>query len=248
MKIVVWLFAAGLVLGQDLAGVLKQGQAIYAKSCSSGYCHGAAGAGAGAPRLAGRGFDQAFINSVVTRGVTGTAMPAFNPGLAAPDRAAVVAYIASLNGIANPAIPRGAPPIAARALSPEQARGKALFSDATRGFARCSTCHEVNGIGIPVAAPFTKLPANAAALKDLVTPGGSTAILAGESMPVLIVSRKAQSVIFYDLTSVPPVLRTVAPAEIQIREGSSWRHGPQMGSYTSAEELNAILMYLRTAL
>ena len=39
----------------------KTGEAIFAQSCSSGYCHGSKGAGSGAPRLSGRGFDQAIV-------------------------------------------------------------------------------------------------------------------------------------------------------------------------------------------
>jgi hypothetical protein len=47
----------------------------------------------------GRGFDQAFINNTVTRGVAGTAMSGFAANLSPPD---LIAVIASLNGIANP--------------------------------------------------------------------------------------------------------------------------------------------------
>jgi hypothetical protein len=63
-------------------------------------------------------------------------------------------------------------------------------------------------------------------------------------MPALIVSKKSNAVMFYDLTAPPPVLRTEAPASVQIRDGSPWRHASVIGAYSDAE-LAAILTYLR---
>src|SRR5713101_6063966 len=81
---------------QNLQDVLKQGEQVFVKSCATGYCHAAkGGSGGGAPRLAARGFDQPYINSIVNRGVAGTAMPGFASSLSVVDRAAVVAYVAT---------------------------------------------------------------------------------------------------------------------------------------------------------
>ena len=100
-----WLvIVPALLQAQNIQDVLKQGEEVFSKGCSVGYCHGPKGAGGGAPRLAARGFDQAYINNTVSSGVSGTAMPAFAKTLSRPDLAAVVAYIASLNGIGNPNI------------------------------------------------------------------------------------------------------------------------------------------------
>src|SRR6185312_11411653 len=101
---------------------------------------------------------------------------------------AVVAYVATLNGIANPALGAEAELPSARALTGDAARGTDLFKEAVRGFGRCSTCHEVAGFGIPVAASIVKVPASAAALKALATPNVKTAALDGESMPALVLS------------------------------------------------------------
>jgi mono/diheme cytochrome c family protein len=239
-----------LAAGQNLPDVLKQGEAVFAKSCATGYCHGARGTAGGAPRLAARGFDQAFIINTVSRGVSGGGMPAFGTSLSRPELVAVVAYVASLNGISNPAVaPPGPPSGDSRtgpALTGDAARGRDLFSDALRGFGRCSTCHEVNGIGIPVAAPIANVPANAQALRNLATPQTSTANLAGESMPALVLSKGTRNVIFYDLSTPPPVLRTVEPAGVRLTDGSSWRHSAVIGGYNDAE-LGAVLAYLRAA-
>jgi mono/diheme cytochrome c family protein len=225
------------------------GEKVFAQSCATGYCHGAKGTPAGAPRLAGRGFDQAYIANTIMRGLPGTAMPGFVSTLSRADLVAVVAYVAGLNGIANPSInlgpgPGGAAGPAEPALSAEAERGRALFFDALRGFGRCSTCHEVNGVGISVTTPIGKIPADAAALRALATPAVRTASVAGDAMPALIVSQAKTRALFYDLTSVPPVLRTVDPGALKVAEGGAWRHASVIGAYSVAE-LASILAYLR---
>lgn len=225
------------------------GEKVFAQSCATGYCHGARGAPAGAPRLAGRGFDQAYITNTIMRGLAGTAMPAFGTTLSRTDLTAVIAYVAGLNGIANPSINLGpggpgAPGPPETPLSAEAERGRALFFDAIRGFGRCSTCHEVNGVGIPVATPFSQVPADAAALRAIATPDVRTATVDGEAMPALIVSQNKTRALFYDLTSVPPVLRTVDPGAFKVAAGSAWRHASVIGAYNDAE-LASILAFLR---
>jgi cytochrome c553 len=224
------------------------GEKAFSQSCATGYCHGAKGTPAGAPRLAGRGFDQAYITNTVMRGLPGTAMPAFGTTLSRADLAAVIAYVATLNGITNPTVNLGPGGGAAGpeqpALSPEAERGRVLFFDAVRGFARCSTCHEVSSIGISVTTPIAKIPSDPAALRALQTPDVATATVAGESMPALIVSRGKTRALFYDLTSVPPVLRTVDPGALKVAQGSTWRHASVIGSYNAAE-LASILSFLR---
>ena len=243
-RAVLLLSLAALMSAQDL---VRQGEAVFSKSCATGYCHGARGTTGGAPRLAARGFDQAFIASTVQRGVPNTAMPAFAATLSRADLNAVVAYVASLNGVTSSSTTgSGGPPGPPDArLTGDAARGRDLFSDSVRSFGRCSTCHEVGGIGIPIATPIAKVPADAAALKALATPQISTATVGSDPMPALVVSKKASAVMFYDLTSVPPVLRTQLPASVQTRDGSTWRHSSVIGAYTDAELL-AIVSYLRT--
>jgi mono/diheme cytochrome c family protein len=235
-----------------LAWSQSLGEKVFAQSCATGYCHGAKGTPAGAPRLAGRGFDQAYITSTVMRGLPGTAMPAFGTTLPRGDLVAVIAYVASLNGIASPSINLGPGPVAGGpaepALSAEAERGRALFFDAVRGFGRCSTCHEVNGIGIPVTTPIGKIPTDAAALRALATPEVRTATVSGEvPMPALIVSQGKTRALFYDLTSAPPVLRTVNPDALKVSEGSAWRHASVIGAYNDAE-LASVLAFLREAI
>jgi len=131
-------------------------------------------------------------------------------------------------------------------LPPEAARGRELFFDSLRGFGRCSTCHQVDGFGVPVASPIAIIPADAAALRRLATPHVETAMVAGESFPALVVSRRKNQTKLYDLTAPPPVLRTLAPASVTLKQASDWQHARVLSTYSDAE-LQAILAYVRTA-
>jgi mono/diheme cytochrome c family protein len=239
-----------LALSCAAQNVAKRGEEVFAKSCATGYCHGVKGASSGAPRLAGRGFNQAYINNVVTRGIPGTGMASFATTLSRADLMAVVSYVAMLNGIAHPTIgsdDEDAPASTGPKLTGEAARGARLFTEAVRGFGRCSTCHEVGGFGLSVAAPIQQVPVSVAALKALATPNVKTGTLDGESMPVLVLSESRQSTLFYDLTSAPPVERNAQPGAVKFTDGSTWRHSSVMGAYSDAE-LGAILTYLREAI
>jgi mono/diheme cytochrome c family protein len=195
--------------------------------------------------LAGRGFNPAYISGVVSRGIPGTGMRSFATVLSRPDLVAVVAYVATLNGVSDPNVSLdGAPATSSGpALTSEAARGARLFSEAVRGFGRCSTCHEVGGFGISVAAPIAQVPASVAALKALATPNLKTGTLDDESMPVLVLSDGKQSTLFYDLTSAPPVERNAQPGSVKFTDGSNWRHSSVIGAYNDSE-LAAILAYL----
>jgi mono/diheme cytochrome c family protein len=247
MRWLPWLLVIAPAWGQSVQEMVAQGEKVFNQTCATGYCHGLKGGSGGAPRLAARGFDEAYINATMTRGVSGTAMPAFATSLSRSDFVAVAAYVATLNGIATPNVNvgggrAGGPPM--EALPREAARGRALFFDSLRGFGRCATCHEVNGMGIPVASAIAKLPPDAAALRALATPGVRTATIGGESMPALVVSQGKTRTIFFDLTSLPPVQRTLDTGAASLAEGSRWSHASVLGAYSDSD-LESILAYLR---
>jgi mono/diheme cytochrome c family protein len=245
MKVLALLFA--LALSCAAQNVAKRGEEVFAKSCATGYCHGVRGASSGAPRLAGRGFNQTYIINVVMRGIPGTGMASFATTLSRPDLIAVVAYVATLNGIADPRIGSdddAAPASTGPKFTGEAARGARLFTEAVRSFGRCSTCHEVGGFGVSVAAPIAQVPASVAALKALATPNVKTGTAGDESMPVLVLSDQKQGTLFYDLTSAPPVERNAEPGSVKFTDGGSWRHSSVIGAYSDSE-LAAILTYLR---
>jgi hypothetical protein len=82
--------------------MVQQGKEIFDKSCATGYCHGPGGLTAGgAPRLAARGFDEAYIDRVVSNGLPGTAMPGFAGSFQRREVVEVIAYVATLNGLSR---------------------------------------------------------------------------------------------------------------------------------------------------
>jgi mono/diheme cytochrome c family protein len=228
-----------LILIPAIAFAQTQGEKIFNQTCATGYCHGSKGATGGAPRLAARGFDQAYIDTTIARGIPGSAMPAFGSTLSRSDLTAVAAYVGSLNQVAAPTA--GAK---AKALSPDATRGRELFSEAARSFGRCSTCHEVNGVGIPVATSIAAVPPNVASLRALATPHVRTAVVEGETIPALVIGEGKRGTILFDLTSSPPVQRWLDPGTVKLTESSNWRHVSAISSYNDAE-LAAILAYLR---
>jgi mono/diheme cytochrome c family protein len=239
------LLVAGFCRGQNPGAMVKRGENIFATTCATGYCHGVRGTASGAPRLAGRGFNGGYIYQVVSRGISGTGMQSFAARLSQPDLAAVVSYVASLNGVAAPGPGEGQErPEAGPALSAEAARGQRVFTEATRSFGRCSTCHEVGGLGISVATPIVRVPESVAALRALATPDVKTATAGSETMPALVLSNGKRETLFYDLTSVPPVERNAEPGSVVFTDTSNWRHSAVIGAYNDSE-LGAILIYLR---
>ncbi len=225
-------------------GDTGNGEKIYNQSCATGYCHGVKGTSGGAPRLASRGFDAAYITRVVRDGIQGTGMPAFGSQLSRPDLGAVTAYVGTLNGIAPTALAipdRGMP---RRQLPPEAAKGRALFYDAIRGFGRCSTCHQVDGTGIAVADPIAKIPDSVAALRAIGSPHIVSATAEGSTFPALVLSKGSVSVKLYDLTTKPPVLRTFLAKEVQLGSVSNWSHNSAMAAYNDSE-LASVLAFLK---
>jgi mono/diheme cytochrome c family protein len=235
---------------QNVQEAVKRGEEIFNRTCT-GYCHGPKGQPGGAPRLAGRGFDQDFIFNTVTQGVPGTRMVSFTKTLTRAEVVAVVAYVATLNDITNPDLTFKAHFGEAPDFKPERSQlplkavpGHELFFDAVRGYGRCATCHEVNAMGIPVATAIDKVPEGVRALRAMATPQVQTATFEGETMPALVVSKGKERTVFYDLTSVPPVLRTADSSAVSISEGSAWNHASVLSSYNDAE-LASILEFLR---
>lgn len=240
--------ASASVAAVDGNEVLERGATVYRESCATGYCHGSNGSMAGAPRLVARGFDTAYIRSVVSEGVPGTSMAGFASTLAPDDLLAVMTYVANLNDIRNPTFTTtGGLGVAAApqrpALSAQGERGRALFFDADKGVGRCATCHELEGLGIPVAGPMMQIPESIPALRALQTPQVQQISVMGESMPGLMVANGVAGVLFYDLSTAPPVLRTLPAATPVATGASNWSHAGFLAAY-SEEELQAVLAYL----
>lgn len=242
-KLLVLLLPAIAFAQAPNAATLAKGLDIFNKSCATGYCHGVAGAEGGAPRLAARGFDDAYVTNVVRNGIHGTGMPAFGDFERA-DFLAVVAYVDSLNGVVPALGPAAAAPPARPKLAPDAQKGRELFADQVRGLTRCSNCHQVDGLGIAVTLAIQKVPENVAALRALATPKVETATAEGDTFPALVLNRNGSQPKLYDLTIPPPVLRTFTKGTVTFKAGSDWKHENMLAPYNE-QELTAILAFLK---
>ena len=240
-RVLLFIMFSAACFGQNAA--VTKGLDIYNKTCGTGYCHGVGGTAGGAPRVAARGFDDAYVMQVVRLGIPHTGMPAFGT-MERADLLAVVAYVDSLNGVTPPANPNlGAGPVRPK-LSAEAQKGREYFADQVRGMTRCSVCHQADGLGFPVTLPLKMIPANLADLAQIKTPALETATAEGDTFPALALDKNGSQPKVYDLTTPPPVLRTFAKGSITFKAGSAWKHADMLKPY-SEQELELILVFLR---
>ena len=252
------MIAVALLLAQAAAdpALVTRGERIFAQSCSVGYCHGVAGAAGRGPRLRGRSFSKDYLYNVTRDGIPSSAMPAWKGRLKDEDIRAVVEYVASLASAgdaappANP-MPPGVGPASLPGFSgpPQAARGRSLFSDPARE--NCAICHAVGGRGIAIGPDLTAVK-DAAEMTARIHATESRQVLAaklqsGEQFPALLVSQTGDQVRLYDLTSTPPVLRTLAKSQVvALSQTPAWRHADFSKDYSGAE-LEDIAAYLRWA-
>ncbi|MBI2680900.1 MAG: c-type cytochrome [Candidatus Solibacter usitatus] len=254
------ILAAALMMAQSAAApaTIARGETIFAQTCSVGYCHGAAGTAARGPRLRGRTFPREYLDRVVADGIPNSAMPGWKDRLKPDDMRAVVEYVVSLATAteaappANPMPPGVGPATLPNFNGPRLAeRGHSAFFDATRD--NCGICHAMGGRGNAIGPDLAKIAEKSP--RDVVAAVGSvkaqhvlTATLAdGETFPALQFAQNGGQIQLFDLTVIPPVLRTFNRAEVtSLRANPSWAHRDVAKIYTAAE-LGDIAVYLRWA-
>lgn len=160
------VFFAPRAWAQDHVGPYPQadieyGSKIFAVQCST--CHGMTGDQvAGVNLRSGQlkhVFSDADLRTVITNGISGTAMPPHSFGPA--ELAAIVAYIRNMATFN-----------AGSATLGDASRGEALFN----GAGNCGSCHRVNGKGPRVAPDMSNIGALRTAdllAKSLVDPTGA---------------------------------------------------------------------------
>jgi len=243
-----------LLLAQSAAAAAPaaSGERIFMATCAVGYCHGVGGAANRGPRLRGRAFETGYVERTVRRGIPNSAMPAFEGKLNEADLMAVVAYVA---GIAAPAAAGAAtkapsePSKPSAAMPAELATGRSLFQDATRE-ARCAICHQAGGIGQKagpdvVAAARRDPEGLVAAIRSSRAKEVRRAVLrSGEAFPVRIAAEMPRMVRVFDLSGLPPVLRTLRREDIvSLDPDPEWGHARAAVGYSDAE-LAEIARYL----
>src|SRR5579883_1158968 len=126
---------------------VTRGADLFRVTCAVVYCHGAEGAAARAPRLAGRNFQAGELFDLIVDGKAGTGMPGFGAQLSTDEIEAVTQYVLSLSGTsAGASAPVG--PITSKIPAAAE-KGRGLFFDAVR-MGGCGKCHELEDRGSAV--------------------------------------------------------------------------------------------------
>lgn len=250
------MIALALLFAQTVAvtAAVGRGEQIFAQNCSVGYCHGVAGAAGRGPRLRGRSFSKDYLYNVTRDGIPSSAMPAWKDRLKDDDIRAVVEYVASLATATDPPPASPMPPGVGPAAMPSfkgpapAARGHELFFDPVR--ANCSVCHAVGGRGIAIGPDLTASQP-AGMLSEIGATRSKHVLTArlkdGEEFSALLAEQSSDQVRLFDVTFVPPVLRTIfRPELMSLDPNPNWRHADFVKDY-SRPELDDIVVYLQWA-
>jgi len=131
-------------------------------------------------------------------------------------------------------------------------RGRELFTNAKKGVA-CKTCHQLGGVGTAIAPDLTNMASNGSVHSIVLTMHMTmtehvyrvrTAV---NSFPGILKQKYGDRVEYYDLSQIPPVLRTLNSKEIVSTErDEKWRHPPALAHY-SAQELADVIAFIKFA-
>ena len=240
------------------AAEVAQGGNLFSITCSSSFCHGDAGIGARGPSLHNRNFTPDFVRNTVTNGRSGTPMPAFKDSLSQAELAMIVGYVMSLSpnnhnedmATAAPAVASPAPV----ALSAKALAGSALFFDPTRA-AECALCHSYKEQGGPIGPDLTGIAKRTPRdiYQGMIKPTAPNpdypvvSVTAENSQTVTgILKQKTDAVVqLYDLSSVPPVLRSFYSAKIGTAPATA-PYAHDMSGY-SPDDIAALITFLKSA-
>jgi putative heme-binding domain-containing protein len=255
------MLIAGRAQAVPLAAEAPPDANLFSVTCGSSFCHGEAGIGARGPSLKNRNFLPDFVRNTVLNGRSGTPMPSFKDSLSQAQLEIIVGYVMSLSpnhhnentgGAATATAPAPAAP--ATALSAKAQAGEAIFFDMSRPSA-CAACHSYREQGGPVGPDLTWIAKRSPReiYQGIVKP-----IAANPDYPIVslitedgkavtgILKRKTDAVAqIYDLSSAPPVLRSLYGAKIDTAP-APLPYGHDLSGY-SKDDLAALVTYLKSA-
>ena len=138
------------------------------------------------------------------------------------------------------------------APTPQIERGRELFTNAKKGVA-CKTCHSLGGVGTAIGPNLTNMASNGSVHSIVMTMHMTMTEhvvrvkTATSSFPGILKQRVGDRIEYYDLSQIPPVLRTLYANQIVSTErDEKWRHPPAMANYT-AQELADVISFLKFA-
>ncbi len=136
------------------------------------------------------------------------------------------------------------------APTPQIERGREFFTNAKKGVA-CKTCHQLGGVGTAIGPNLTNMASNGS-VHSLVMTMHMTMTehvfrikTNVSSFPGILKAKYGDRAEYYDLSQMPPVVRTLFNNQIVSAErDDKWRHPPALANYTQ-QELADIIAYLK---
>ena len=240
--------------------VIAQGNRVFGRYCSVGYCHGAEGRSGLGPALSDRVWDPQELFEIVAGGRPGTLMPPFQENLYPEDIWSIVAYVISLGSVkpgTSTAVEVESAARAADSLSEQARRGRSLFFDLTNE-KRCSLCHQLEDNGTPIGPNLAAVAKSESAeelRRHILEPNAAIAegfeqtvitTSEGERIAGVTKERTDELIRIYDAASIPSPLRTFYRDEIRSVETQERSSMPDdYGDFYLPEEVAAIIAYLR---
>jgi hypothetical protein len=136
--------------------------------------------------------------------------------------------------------------------TPQIQRGRELFLNSPKGIA-CKTCHQLGGLGTAIA-PDLKTMASYGSVHSIVmtmhmkmTEHVLQVKTFVGTFPGIVKERSGTKVEVYDLSKMPPQLRTLTTNQIvSMERDEKWKHPPALANYNQ-QELADIVAFLRFA-
>src|SRR5271166_558832 len=147
-----------------------------------------------------------------------------------------VLYIVAFSALSLPAFgaEHKVPP------TPQIERGQDLFTNSRKGATACKTCHSLGGIGTAIGPDLTNMASNGSVHSIVMTMHMTMTEYvyriktAASSFPGILHQKYPDKVEYYDLSQIPPVLRTLYNNQIVSAErDEKWRHPPALANYSS---------------
>ena len=137
-------------------------------------------------------------------------------------------------------------------MSAQASRGREIFLKGTKGVA-CATCHSMAGIGTAIGPDLTNMASFAPprgfvqTMHMSMTEYVQQVKTAAGSFPGMVKEKKDDQTEVWDLSQMPPVLRTLPSKEIlSTTREQKWKHPPSTVELTS-QELADLIGFLKWA-
>jgi cytochrome c2 len=138
------------------------------------------------------------------------------------------------------------------ASTPQIDRGRELFTNAKKGVA-CKTCHQLGGVGTAIGPNLTNMASNGSVHSIVMTMHMTMTehVLRVKtnvsSFPGILKAKYGDRAEYYDLSQIPPVIRTLFNNQIVSAErDDKWRHPPAQANYNQ-QELADVIAFLKFA-